>query len=165
MYGLCHPLTSVRITYNLFPVSLLQSPTVFLPFFCFSTFSPSSHFICRSRFYLFLCLILLPLASFLLVASCFPLSLSLPITFSSLPLPFSSPKPSSLIGFVFLLACLPLLCLASSFGLSPSLQVRCRLQKPFYCPVFPSVGLLPGRLQRKLRPVSLILNQSGLFML
>lgn len=40
MYGLCHPLTSVRITYNLFPVSLLQSPTVFLPFFLFFNLFP-----------------------------------------------------------------------------------------------------------------------------
>lgn len=35
-----------------------------------------------------------------------PLSLSVSITFSSLPYPFVSPKASFLIGFVFLLACL-----------------------------------------------------------
>lgn len=37
-----------------------------------------------------------------------PRSLSVSITFSSLPYPFVSPKPSFLIGFVFLLACLAL---------------------------------------------------------
>lgn len=114
------------------------SNCLFALFFCFSTFSPSSHFIRRSRFYLFPRLILLPLAPFLLVASRFPLYLSLPITFSSLP-------PTLLVSEAFLFNWL---CFSVGLSASPLPGFLLRSLSLFASQMPPSETVLPPRVSK-----------------